>query len=65
MTDAAADELFVMETALRVMTRKLDDLIGECMDENGKPKAPTMRALMTARGYLPPDFKNALKAGRP
>lgn len=56
------DELFVVETALKVMTRALDELVGECLGEDGKPKAPSMRALMKARGYLTPSCANAFPA---
>jgi hypothetical protein len=56
------DELLVMEMALKVMTRAMDDLVGACLSENGKPKTPDMRALMKARGYLPPSCANAFQA---
>jgi hypothetical protein len=56
------DELFVIEMALKVITRAMDELVGACLDESGKPKAPDMRALMKARGYLPPKCANAFPA---
>jgi hypothetical protein len=54
----------ILEIALRAMSRSLDALVGACMDEAGKPKAPDYRELMRARGSLPPYCAHAL-ARRP
>ncbi len=45
--------------ALKVVSEQFDIFIGECMDENGKPKAPDHRSLAQARGILPPYCEHA------
>ena len=50
----------VLESALKVLTQALNDLCAECFDEQGKPKAPDRRALMKARGMLPPSYSQTL-----
>jgi hypothetical protein len=57
-----SDEELLLEAALKVMTDELDSLIGACLDESGKPKAPPMRDLMRARGMLPRRCKHAFPA---
>jgi hypothetical protein len=42
------------------MSDAFDDFIGGCI-ENGKPKAPDIKALAKARAYLPPYCKNAYR----
>jgi hypothetical protein len=54
-------DIQVLQAALVVTDRALDEFIGSCMDENEKPKAPDMRALMKARAMLPPSRKHSLK----
>ena len=51
----------ILLTALKIMGGKFDEFITSCMGEDGNPKAPSYKALMKARGYLPPYCKNALK----
>lgn len=51
----------ITEHALRILTKHFDTFIGECMDENGKPKAPSTKALMQARACLPAQYANAFK----
>ena len=48
-----------LEIALQIMSLALDNLIGECLDENGKPKAPHYKILAQVRGLLPPYCKHA------
>ena len=50
-----------MALALFKLSEKFDEFIAECMDENGKPIAPSHKSIMRARGYLPPSCKTALK----
>lgn len=50
----------IYESAIKQLTIVLDDLIGECLDENNKPKAPSARGLNSARGCLPIQYKNSL-----
>jgi hypothetical protein len=56
---ALQDDSSILALSLDVMTRALDTLVGACMDENGKPKAPERRELMQARGYLPAKCRHA------
>ncbi len=51
----------ILKLSLQVMTKHLNDFLAECVDEQGKPKAPTMRTLMKMRGYLPPQHSMALQ----
>lgn len=60
--DSTSDEVFVIENALKVMTRALDELAGACTGTNGEPVAPARKALMKARGYLPPSSNHAFQA---
>jgi hypothetical protein len=46
--------------AIRAMLRELDEFVGDCMDEQGNPKAPSKKALMLARSILPPGYKHTL-----
>lgn len=48
--------------ALKIITTRLDEFVAECVDENGKPRAPSHQALAKVRGYLPPACKMAYKA---
>lgn len=43
----------ILLLSIKALTQTLDDLVGECMDAEGKPKTPSYRALMSARGALP------------
>ena len=56
-----SEEVRLLELSLKVMSEQLDKLIGACLDENGKAKAPSSREIAQARGYLPPYCKNAFK----
>ena len=47
--------------ALRILTKHFDTFISECMDTDGKPKAPSTKALMQARACLPAQYANAFK----
>ena len=51
----------ILKLALIKLGESFDDFIGECMDEDGKPKAPDQQALAKARGYLPAFCENAYK----
>lgn len=48
------------EIAIKVITKKFDEFIGECLDESGQPKMPSRKSLYRARGYLPFNSKNTL-----
>jgi hypothetical protein len=50
----------ILEMALKHMSIQFNDFIKECMTEDGKPKEPSYKALMKARGYLPPYCECAL-----
>jgi len=53
------NDLFILKTALNLMTRQLDELVDACLTEDGKPKEPTVGAISNARGYLTPACKHA------
>jgi len=48
-TSVNKDDVTVLEAAVAVLSRALDDLAGACIDDTGKPKAPDRGALMRAR----------------
>ncbi len=50
----------ILETALKALTREFDAFIAEC-NEGGKPKAPSIGALMRAKGCLPKTYSQAFK----
>jgi hypothetical protein len=58
--ELGADNL-VLETSVNVVSLALQDLIRSCMDANGKPIAPSSKAVAKARGYLPQHFELAYK----
>lgn len=51
----------VLEAAVAVMAKALDELVSACLDETGKPKAPDRGAVMRAKSMLPPRCTHALK----
>lgn len=50
----------ILESVVSVTNTALNDLCAECIDEQGKPKAPDRRALMKARGILPSSYSQTL-----
>jgi hypothetical protein len=58
-------DLKVAQASYAVMSRALSDLVGACLDADGKPKAPTKKDLMRARSMLPPRFAHALGKEQP
>ena len=54
----------IIEIALKLLSKSLDELVSACMDESGSPKAPTKQELMRARGMLPLYCKNTLNKPR-
>jgi len=58
------DQIQLLKLAVCALTEKLDELIGECLDAEGKPKAPDRKTLARMRGYLPPQYRNAYKESR-
>ena len=55
------EDAMVLEAAVQVVSKALNDLVSACMDEEGKPKAPDRKALMKARAMLPPRCDKALR----
>jgi hypothetical protein len=51
--DGKKSEVHVLEAAIRIVSDHFNTFIGQCLDENGKPKAPSMGDLMKARACLP------------
>lgn len=58
--ERCAADAQVLKAAVAVMSKALDDLVGACLEADGKPKAPDRGALMRARAMLPPACKHAL-----
>lgn len=52
------DQALVDRLIIRCVTKALDELVGACIDCNGKARSPTMREINNARSWLPPQFKN-------
>lgn len=50
----------VLELSIRAMSKAFNEFIGKCLDAEGKPKQPTIQAMMKARGHLPPYCDKAL-----
>lgn len=50
----------VLKIALKQLSIQFNEFVKECMTEDGKPKEPSYKALMKARGYLPPYCECAL-----
>ncbi len=49
----------MLERSLRALSNAFDELVTECSDRNWQPRQPGHRAIMKARGYLPPYCKNS------
>ena len=45
---------------IHTLTWELASFVGECMDEEGKPKAPSKKALIDARKLLPAAYPHTL-----
>lgn len=46
------EEKVILVDRLRTVSSILDDLVSACTDENGRPQAPGLQALMQARSIL-------------
>lgn len=51
----------ILELAITALSVHFNDFIGACMDANGKPIAPPMKALMQARACLPARMEHAFQ----
>lgn len=49
-------DVHLNDAIISMFTMALDDLVGECLGDDGKPRAPSFRGLMKARSQLPPAF---------
>ena len=54
-------EKIVLEIAIKKLSEAFNEFIGACLAADGKPKAPDLRAMMKARGFLPPYCEHAHK----
>ncbi len=45
--------------SLLAVTRRFDEFISKCMDDQGKPKAPSLGDIAQARACLPINYKNS------
>lgn len=55
---------WITKTALMHTYERMDALISECLDEQGKPRAPSASAIASARQFLPEPLKNSFKEKR-
>jgi hypothetical protein len=46
-------DIFILEKSLEIMSLTLNNLLEEIVIDNKTVKAPTLKAVMKARGYLP------------
>lgn len=51
----------IEELLLKRLWEEFDEFVRACMDDSGKPTAPSSKALAKARGYLPPYCASAYK----
>jgi hypothetical protein len=51
----------VLTTAVKVVTRALDNLVDSCTGDDGKPKAPDRGEVLNARKLLPNGYKHTLQ----
>lgn len=58
--DTTGDDNRILKLALHETSIAMDVLIGDCMGDDGKPKAPSRKVMMRARGFLPPYCQHAL-----
>ncbi len=54
-------DINILELSIKKLSEAFNELIGECVDKDGKPKQPTTQAIMKARGYLPMYCEYAFK----
>ena len=45
---------------IKRLYKHINDLVAECIDENGQPKAPSKKAIIKARGALTNDYPMTL-----
>ena len=55
-----SEDILILSKAVLVLSRALDNFVGECIDESGQAKAPDRAALVKVRAMLPPACKHAL-----
>jgi hypothetical protein len=51
----------ILRLSLEAVTKSFDEFVGKCLDEDGKPKAPNIGAIMKARGCLPSYCKHSFE----
>jgi hypothetical protein len=61
MSQELLQEKALLQHAVHALTDHFNEFIGQCMDENGKPKAPAMGELMKARACLPARCEHAFQ----
>ena len=54
----------ILQVALKNMTEVLDNLLEECIEDNGDIKKPSKQIVMKSRAYLPSTYKNGYKKKR-
>lgn len=59
MSGTADHDIYILKTALDLVAKHFDELVSECLDAEGKPKAPSAGVIAKMRAYLPPGCKNA------
>lgn len=49
-------DIDVLESAVRLLTRSLNDLVKSCYDDKGKLKTPEKQTVIQAQKYLPAGY---------
>lgn len=58
----AQHEIKLLELSLKVMTARLNELVGACAGPEGGSTAPPMKVLQRVRGFLPDHYSNSYAA---
>lgn len=54
------NDIDILESAVRLLTRALNDLTANCYDNSGKLKAPDKKIVIKAQSYLPSGYSMSL-----
>lgn len=55
-----SDEVRILELAVKALTTQMNELLTDCTDEKGQPKAPSRKVYMQSRACLPAEYSMAL-----
>jgi len=57
MSNQVDDQVLLL--SLKSVLTALDNLLSDCIDDNGNLKQPSKQSIMKAKGYLPAKYRNA------